>query len=211
MTRSIAVRQLQREQTRGKLVEAALRVFATSGYERATVDDLAAAAGYSKGAYYFHFSTKEEILLELLDAWSEDRTARLESSASADQPAAVVLMEMVEALLSYEDDSPHQPSLLLEFWSQALRSEQVRRQLNAAYDGWKDLLAGAFKRARDEGVIAEDVEPATASALALAVHDGLVLESCLGLPWAAKTSIRRLVAALLAPLMEPELDQDSAP
>lgn len=211
MTRGLAVRQLQREQTRGKLVEAALQVFATSGYERATVDDLAAAAGYSKGAYYFHFSTKEEILLELLDAWSEDRTARLEASASADQPPAVVLMEMVEALLSYEDDSPHQPSLLLEFWSQALRSEQVRRQLNAAYDGWMDLLAGAFERARDEGVIAEDVEPTTASALALAVHDGLVLESCLGLPWAEKTSVRRLVAALLAPLMKPELDQDSAP
>ena len=30
--------------------------------------------GYSKGAYYFHFSTKEDILLELLRRWSEDRT-----------------------------------------------------------------------------------------------------------------------------------------
>lgn len=210
MTRGIAARQLQREQTRGKLVEAALRVFATSGYERATVDDLAAAAGYSKGAYYFHFSTKEEILLELLDAWREERTARLEASAEADQPAAVVLMETVEGLLSYEDRDPYQPPLLLEFWSQALRSEQVRRQLNEAYDSWKDLLASAFQRARDEGVIARDVEPVTAAGLTLAVHDGLVVETCLGLPWATKTSIRRLVAALLAPLMEPQPEEDPA-
>jgi len=210
MTRGVAARQLQREQTRGKFVEAALRVFATSGYEQATVDDLAAAAGYSKGAYYFHFSTKEEILLELLDAWREERTARLEASARTDQPAAVVLMETVEGLLSYEDGSPHRPPLLLEFWSQALRSEQVRRQLNATYEGWKDLLASAFQRARDEGVVAGDVEPATAAALTLAIHDGLVVETCLGLPWATKTSIRRLVAALLAPLMEPQPDEDSA-
>ena len=209
MAQGIAARQLQREQTRGKLVEAAQRIFATSGYERATVDDLAAAAGYSKGAYYFHFSTKEEVLLELLDAWMEERTARLEASAGADQPAAVVLMETVEGLLSYEDRGPPWPPLLLEFWSQALRSAQVRRRLNAAYGGWKDLLASAFQRARDEGVIAGDVEPATAAALTLAVHDGLVVETCLGLPSATKTSIRRLVAALLAPLMRPQPEEDS--
>jgi AcrR family transcriptional regulator len=208
MVRAIAARQLQREQTRGKLVEAALRIFATSGYEGTTVDDLAAAAGYSKGAYYFHFSSKEEILLELLDAWREERTARLEDSAGVDQPAAVVLMEAVEGLLSYQDRGPQWPPLLLEFWSQALRSEQVRRRLNAAYDGWKDLLTDAFQCARDDGVIAGDVEPATAAALTLAVHDGLVVETCLGLPWATKTSIRQLIAALLAPLMAPQAGGD---
>lgn len=201
MRRDIATRALQREQTRSKLVEAAQRVFATSGYERATVDDVAAAAGYSKGAYYFHFSTKEEILLELLRTWTEERSARLESSRGPEQPPAVVLMEMVEGFLSYENSDPEWPALLLEFWSQALRSREVRRCLHEAYDAWKKPLAEAFEQAREEGVIASDVDPAAAAALVLAAHDGLVVGSCLKLPWASKVSARRLVGALLSPLM----------
>jgi AcrR family transcriptional regulator len=201
MRRVAAVRTVQREQTRGKLVEAAQRVFAASGYERATVDDLAAAAGYSKGAYYFHFSTKEEILLELLRAWTEQRSALLEGSRAPDQPSAVVLMEMVEGLLSYDGSDPEWPALLLEFWSQALRSREVRRCLHEAYDDWKNLLAEAFERAQVERIVASDVDPAAAAALVLAAHDGLVVGSCLNLPWASKMSARRLVGALLSPLM----------
>lgn len=201
MRRSAAARALRREQTHSNLVEAAQRLFATSGYDGATIDDVAAAAGYSKGAYYFHFSTKEEILLELLRTWTEERSARLEGSRAPDQPPAVVLMEMVEGLLSYEDSDPEWPALLLEFWSQALRSREVRRCLHEAYDGWKKLLTEAFARAREEEIIAGDVDPAAAAALVLAAHDGLLVGSYLNLPWASKASARRLVAALLSPLM----------
>lgn len=201
MRRGVTARAIRRERTRSKLVEAAQHVFATSGYERATVDAVAAAAGYSKGAYYFHFSTKEEILLELLRTWAEERSARLERSRAPEQPAAVVLIEMVEGFLSYEHDDFEWPALLLEFWSEALHNEDVRRWLREAYDAWKKPLAEAFQRARGEGVVASDVDPAAAAALVLAAHDGLVVSSCLNLPWARRVSGRRLVAALLTPLM----------
>ncbi len=69
MKREPLARQNQKEQTRALLVDAALRVFAEHGYEEATVEDIAAAAGYSKGAYYFHFASKEDIFLELLEQW----------------------------------------------------------------------------------------------------------------------------------------------
>jgi AcrR family transcriptional regulator len=72
----------QRKLTRAKLIEAALQLFSTSGYDHATVDDISQAAGYSKGAYYFHFSTKDDILLELLRIWTEGRNAVLASAES---------------------------------------------------------------------------------------------------------------------------------
>ena len=77
MPRTMLDRFEQRKATRAKLVDAALQLFSTSGYEHATVDDISQAAGYSKGAYYFHFSTKDDILLELLRMWTEDRSAAL--------------------------------------------------------------------------------------------------------------------------------------
>src|SRR3990170_3290195 len=57
----------QGREGRDELLAAALRVFARRGYRHAGVDEIAAAAGYSKGALYWHFSGKEDLLLALLD------------------------------------------------------------------------------------------------------------------------------------------------
>lgn len=53
--------------TRAKLLEAAPRVVAREGYEGASIDKIAEAAGFSKGAFYSNFSSKEEFFLELLE------------------------------------------------------------------------------------------------------------------------------------------------
>lgn len=60
-------RDEQRARTRHELLEAAQVVFARSGYHATSVDDVAEAAGYTKGAVYSNFRSKEELFLELLD------------------------------------------------------------------------------------------------------------------------------------------------
>src|SRR4051812_13705478 len=57
----------QGREARDELLAAALRVFARRGYREAGVDEIAAAAGYSKGALYWHFSSKEDLLLALVE------------------------------------------------------------------------------------------------------------------------------------------------
>ena len=54
-------------QTRERLLDAALQVFSQRGYYAASVDEIAAEAGYSKGAVYSNFSNKEELFLALID------------------------------------------------------------------------------------------------------------------------------------------------
>src|SRR5437588_1555823 len=74
----------QGREARDELLAAALRVFARRGYRQAGVDEIAAAAGYSKGALYWHFSGKDELLLALLeeriDAPMREMVALLESA-----------------------------------------------------------------------------------------------------------------------------------
>src|SRR3954463_7952578 len=69
---------------RDELLTAALRVFARRGYRAAGVDEIASEAGYSKGALYWHFSDKEDLLMALLDehvdAPMRDRVAVLASA-----------------------------------------------------------------------------------------------------------------------------------
>jgi AcrR family transcriptional regulator len=60
-------RDEQRERTRGELIDAAAEAFAQHGFHGASVDLIAEVAGYTKGAVYSNFRSKEELFLELLD------------------------------------------------------------------------------------------------------------------------------------------------
>jgi len=170
-------RQEQRQQTRAKLVDAALRVFAEQGYDHATVEEISIAAGYSKGAYYFHFDSKEDMLLELLSAWIDDQTRRLLAFENAGASPAIALLDTLESLLRYDDRDPHWRLLLPEIWVQSQRNATVRETLQAAYRRWIELLRDAFVKAEREGIVSLAVRPDVAASLVLAAHDGLTLRS----------------------------------
>jgi len=192
-------RQEQRQQTRAKLVEAALRVFAGQGYDHATVEEISLAAGYSKGAYYFHFDSKEEVLLELLSLWIEQHTCRLRQFEEQGGETALSLVKAVESL-AYREDSDAQWRLLLpEIWVQSHRNEKVRKALQDAYAGWTRLLENAFEAMERDRRINLAVRPNVAASLVLAAYDGLALHSGV-VPGRAESSqaLSALVSALFA-------------
>ena len=206
MKREPLARHAQKEQTRALLVDAALRVFAERGYEEATVEDIAAAAGYSKGAYYFHFASKEDIFLELLDRWIDEQTGHLRAFEEA-TPAAAALLETLEVFLAYQERDSVWPLLLVEFWAQARRHEAVRRGLDRAYTTWRRMLAQSFRRAADSGLLSPRTDPDAAAGLVLTTHDGLAVEICVDPKGARSVSLRRVVGALLAYLSSPTTEE----
>lgn len=60
----MTARDEQRERTRQRLYECALTVFRRDGVEACRIDDIATAAGVSRASFYFHFPTKEHVLLD---------------------------------------------------------------------------------------------------------------------------------------------------
>jgi len=188
----------QRKLTRARLIDAALRLFATSGYEHATVDDISQAAGYSKGAYYFHFSTKDDILLELLRIWTEGRN-RVLAAESAEGPASrEELRRLLAGFFSY-DEAPQWYAVLLEFWAQAVRNPEVSKRLSQAYAGWRKTLAEAFEQGARAGAIHVE-SAADAAAVALAAHDGNAVQQAIGSPGGRAMTALEVADSLLAPL-----------
>lgn len=188
----------QRKLTRARLIDAGLRLFATSGYEHATVDDMSQAAGYSKGAYYFHFSTKDDILLELLRIWTEGRNQILAAESAEGQGSREELRRLLAGFFSY-DEAPHWYAVLLEFWAQAVRNPEVSARLSQAYAGWRKTLAEAFERAARAGAIQLE-SAADAAAVALAAHDGNAVQQAIGSPGGRAMTALELADSLIAPL-----------
>ncbi len=208
MTRAPIDRFEQRKLTRKRLIDAALELFSTSGYEHATVDDIAREAGYSKGAYYFHFSTKDDILLELLRMWTESRSSVL--AAGLDGTAAPeTLRATLTDFFSYAE-APQWPGALLEFWSQSVRHAEVSKRLSTAYAGWRKQIAEAFAQAAASGAL-RIADGDDAAAVVLAAHDGFTVQTAIGSPGGKAMTAAELADSIIAPLETAAVETERTP
>jgi AcrR family transcriptional regulator len=119
--------------TRARILDAALSVFARKGYHRALVDDIVRASATSKGAVYHHFPNKEAVFLALVD----DFAARLAGAVAAEVARRQGALAKVEgalgaALATFADNERLARLILLESVSlgptyQAKRAEVTGR------------------------------------------------------------------------------------
>ena len=115
--------QQRSEETRTRIMDAAVRLFSTRGFAAASVDDICAEAGISKGAFYHHFESKQALFLALLDSWLQTIDSSVE--ASKDKTAPETFMQMTEAFPYLFETAGDGLPMFLEFWLQASRDKKV--------------------------------------------------------------------------------------
>ena len=197
MPRTRTTQAVRRQVTRARLLEAAFSVFAAQGYTGATIDAIVQAAGYSKGAFYFHFSSKEEVFLEVLwsRARSEEQNLRTAGEGAAGRP--LDLLRGVAAYLGPGGDDPLWPALLLEFWSHASRNQRVREGVASVARFRRDALLAALQAAAGAGVIRPSLRPDQCADLLLTLGDGLITRAGTGQADTSAAYLPGIVAGVL--------------
>jgi AcrR family transcriptional regulator len=145
--RAPTARDLQREQTRARVYEAALEVFRRDGVGPSRIDDIARLAGVSRGTFYFHFPAKEDVLSELLsltEAMQVDALAEVPADASIDLGLDAIAITMAAA---WRDD----PQLLLEVGLVGLRL--AAKGLPITHHPVLDALIERMERAMARGEV----------------------------------------------------------
>lgn len=94
-----SIRQKRKAETRSLLVEAGLKVFADRGFDLATLDDVAEAAGFTKGAIYRQFPSKSAFLLGLFEQYA----AVARAGAGARQASWFIPVTLQFAAQAYRD------------------------------------------------------------------------------------------------------------
>ena len=134
MTRKRLSRQESRLQTRERLLEAAASVFSRRGFYVASVDEVAEEAGFSKGAVYSNFASKEELFMALLDRHLE---AELQSVASQfiqrGSPGKAETAVQRRSFATYLEEKRTWNVLTFEFLVYAMRHPAVQERLAARY------------------------------------------------------------------------------
>ncbi|MCZ7686634.1 MAG: TetR/AcrR family transcriptional regulator [Sandaracinaceae bacterium] len=136
-------REEQRERTRRRLYECALEVFRRDGVVACRIDDIATAAGVSRGSFYFHFPTKEHVLLERMRE-TEDVICDALDALGPDASVTAVLGVLNEQLAAvWEPD----PQLLPDVTGAALRLAATTMEDREA-TRLRRVLAERFRAAR---------------------------------------------------------------
>jgi AcrR family transcriptional regulator len=168
-------REESKARTRTRLMEAAGKVFACRGLERATVDEVAGEAGYTKGAFYANFESKEGLFLAMLDERFAERLEEidrvLDSGATVTEQARMAGQEFNDHLAG----NPEWSRLFFEFAVQALRDERFRAELVARQRALRARIAAGFRN-HSEAVGAGHPLPAElVAAMTYAMADGFAL------------------------------------
>lgn len=130
----------RKENTRAKLVRASLDVFVEKGIDGVTVDDLAKAAGFTRGAFYSNFSSKEEVFIALFDEVTAELMAIANSSVEsavadvgADESCSILEADDAQVMLAvFEGIRPFGRQWYLLYSdaiARSLRDEALRAEL----------------------------------------------------------------------------------
>ena len=115
--------------TREKLLKAARVVFARYGFHGTSLDMVAEAAGYTKGAVYANFSGKEDLYLTLLDNHLAAGDREIEELITSDVSFGTVSDEITENFYTELEDTRDWAALTVEFFAHAMRNDTFRAKL----------------------------------------------------------------------------------
>lgn len=177
----------------------AINLFSSRGYNAASVDDICADAGISKGAFYHHFKTKQELFLALLDGWLKTIDNAIE--ASKDKTVPETFMQITEAFPYIFATANEGLPMFLEFWLQASRDEKIWQASVKPYRRYHKYFTDLIKKGVDEGSFVE-VNPELTSRMIISTAMGLLLQSLMdpkGAKWekVARDSTTMLVEGML--------------
>lgn len=190
--------QQRSEETKARILESAVKQFSVNGYNKASVDSICEQAGVSKGAFYHHFQTKQDVFLALLDGWLQTFDKAVETSKDSSVPETFQMMTEYFPYI-FQSASDNLP-MFLEFLQQANRDEKVWQASIAPYRRYHKYFASLIKRGIAEGSFV-DVNPDLAARLIVSAAMGLLLQSLLdpeGAKWekVARETMQVMMAGL---------------
>lgn len=166
----------QQQRTRDRVTEAAERLFVEQGFHATSVDQVAAAAGYTKGAVYSNFESKEDLFFAVYEQRAERGIAeiRREFTAAGDSGQGLDALALAAARRRGRDDG--WLAVFFEFWAHVVRRPALRARFAEIHLRVQAPLVEALEsHAREHGYTLPD-DPRKLTVAVYAMQLGLSLE-----------------------------------
>jgi AcrR family transcriptional regulator len=168
-------RKQKQARTRAKLMHSAARLFCRRGLEQASVDEIATDAGYTKGAFYSNFKSKEELFLAMLDQKFGEHLERIEATLSTDEPPDEAARHAGEDFLRFVGSDPEWERLYLEFVAYAARNDDFRQEVLTRLRAMDEGLERVYARWIEQFGLTPPLPIEEITAIVSIMADGFVL------------------------------------
>jgi AcrR family transcriptional regulator len=141
----------------------------------ASIDAIAAGAGYTKGAFYANFDSKKDLFLAMLEQKFATALADLEAAMPGAGVPETEAHNAAERFLAYADSDPEWPRLYQEFAALAARDSQFREQLSARVRELRARMAVVFEHWASSYGVKPVLAPEEVAAMTFFMADGFLM------------------------------------
>jgi AcrR family transcriptional regulator len=174
--RTAPTRAERQARTRSDLVDAAQRLFTANGFHATSLDAVAAEAGFTKGAVYSNFASKEDLFLAVYERRVDARVAEVERILEEAPSLRVGVERIIPGNRGRPERDDGWMAVFFEFWAHALRHPELRGRFAAQHRRVIVPLARALEDdAREAGQEPPD-DPHKLATARYAMQLGLQLE-----------------------------------
>jgi AcrR family transcriptional regulator len=185
------------EPSRKQLKAAAIDCFARLGYQGTSIDRIARHAGMTKGAVYYHFRDKEELLFEAVG----DRVGEFERGVLADVGPSVgtlaALERVIDACFFHATVSNHRRFIITLMIEALDTNPQLSAKFQRILRRMRAFLADLIRRGQQDGTVRVDLDPEQAAALVAGAIMGAEIQHYQD---PAEVDLRRVLDTLVAQL-----------
>jgi TetR/AcrR family transcriptional repressor of nem operon len=187
----------RRIESKNKILSVAEKYFTEHGISETDVIEICSQAGLTRGAFYHHFHTKQQFLLELLDRWINKIAGQLDESQFESRDALEILIEITEKMQPVFEKAGKQLPIFLQLYIKSIDDPNLKKFVLASYNSFLTFFAnvidGGIKKGSIKKVDSEDV-----SKILFAITIGLLIQGLInpqGASWSklANKSIRLLL------------------
>ncbi len=172
-------RKERQAHTRARLMRSAASIAAQRGLERASLDAVAEHAGFTKGAVYANFESKEDLFLSMLDVRFAERLAELDRILSSEDDPDTQARAAAAGFIAAIESDPEWERLFFEFAVYAARNEDFRVELVARYRTMRERIAELLTARAARLGIEPVLPPGQVATMTFAMANGIALERLL--------------------------------
>jgi AcrR family transcriptional regulator len=193
----------RRQRTSAGLLETARDLFLERGFHGASLDEIAEAAGFSKGAVYSNFGGKAELFLAVLDAHFRRRAHSYAEVALDGVDLDETYRAVARFRLEEEQREPDWEPLLLEFWTYAAHRDDLRAAVSERRERFLDLIADLIGTLAERHGVTYTIPVREVARASAALLRGMVVEQMLDSAAPSIDQLAELHAAFMKGLTKP--------
>ncbi|GGN54523.1 TetR/AcrR family transcriptional regulator [Oceanobacillus indicireducens] len=171
-------RMVNHEKKRKSIAEAAWSIIKKEGIEKASIRRVATEAGMSAGALRHYFSTKDEMLLFIMDYYLEEGKKRSQSKSWSDNPLQAVAAVLLE-LVPIDEEKKIETSVWWILALQSLTSDTLKEKKDEMTNGMYELASSMIEILALQGILSDSTNVKLEKSRLAVLIDGLSIHALL--------------------------------